>query len=348
MQEILSASRSIVITASVVALALGGCGRQPAEGEAEASVAAAATAPLVETMKVAPGAAAGAIRASGLVAFKRETALSFGAPGEIETLNVDEGDRVNAGQTLATLRRTTVGADAEESAIARRTAEQQLARTQALFDKGFASEAALDNARLALERVRESAAITAPAAGVILRRTAERGQMVSAGEPILWVGEARSGVIVRASATSADVARIRTGDMAEIRVGERAPQAGRVARIAAKSSDATGVFDIEVMVDKPDNLRSGEVAEVLIRGEETDGGIAQFVVPAIALIDARADQGLVYVIDAAGTARRRAVETGGVSDEGVVILKGLETGDVVITRGATMVRDGDPVRVAAQ
>ena len=74
----------------------------------------------------------------------------------------------------------------------------------------------------------------------------------------------------------------------------------------------------------------------------------QFTVPALSLIDARADQGIVFVVDAAGRARQRAVETGGVSDRGVVILKGLAQGDRVITRGASMVRDGDPVRVAGE
>ena len=74
----------------------------------------------------------------------------------------------------------------------------------------------------------------------------------------------------------------------------------------------------------------------------------EFVIPAIALIDARADQGVVFVIDKDGKARRRAVETGGVSDRGVSILKGLAAGDRVITRGASMVRDGDAVRVAGE
>ena len=68
----------------------------------------------------------------------------------------------------------------------------------------------------------------------------------------------------------------------------------------------------------------------------------------VSLIDARADQGVVFVVDAENKARRRAVETGGVSDRGVTILQGLAEGDKVITRGASMVRDGDPVSLAAQ
>jgi RND family efflux transporter MFP subunit len=182
---------------------------------------------------------------------------------------------------------------------------------------------------------------------VILRRDAERGQMVSAGQPFLWIGEARTGLIVQASVSSSEVTDVAIGDPVEVRVRGRDPLSGKVARIAAKSAGGTGAFEIEVLIDQPDGLRSGEVAEVLIRAKSSADKIeTSFLVPAIALIDARADQGIVYVVDAEGRAKRRAVETGGVTDDGVVILKGLAEGDRVITRGASMVRDGDQVRVA--
>jgi multidrug efflux pump subunit AcrA (membrane-fusion protein) len=105
-----------------------------------------------------------------------------------------------------------------------------------------------------------------------------------------------------------------------------------------------------VRIDDLADLRSGEVAEISIAGKSASDpqAVSRVVVPAIALIDARADQGVVYVIDAQGKARRRAVETGGVGEEGVTILKGLAPGDRVITRGASMVRDGDPVKLAGE
>jgi RND family efflux transporter MFP subunit len=333
--------------ASLAAAGLAAC--QPKDDAPVQSAPDAEVAVLVEAVTLERPAGDGRIRLSGLVEFKRETALSFGAPGEIETVRVDQGDRVNAGQTLATLRRTQVGADAEESAIARRTAEQQLARTQTLFDKGFASQAALDNARLALERVRETAAIVAPASGVVLRRAAERGQIVSAGQAVIWLGEGGAGRIVRASATGEQAGLIMKGASAEVRIRSSALIPGRVERLAAKSDDQTGAFEVEIRLETSANLRSGEVAEVIVSaGPGAASRMEGFVIPALALIDARADQGMVYVIDETGAARRRLVETGGVVDEGVVILKGLDAGDRVVTRGAAMLREGDPVRLAAQ
>lgn len=327
------------------AIALVACSGEAAEKAKPAATAAPAIA--VDVLPISAGGTAGEIRASGLVAYKRETALSFGAPGEIESIKVDLGDQVYSGQVIATLRRTTTGADQAEAALARKTAEQNFERVQKLHTAGAASQQELDNARLALERSRERVSIVAPASGIVLRREADPGQIVSAGQGVIWVGEARTGIIVEASMTSAEVAKLKVGDAATVKLRERETLAGRVARIAAKGSQS-GVFTVEVQVDKPEGLRSGEVAEVIISSAASAGatGPVQYTVPAISLIDARADQGVVYIVDEKGVARRRAVETGGVSDRGVTILKGLEAGDKVITRGASMVRDGDTVSIA--
>lgn len=317
-------------------------------GEAAVATQKPAAATAVEVLSIAATGAGGEVRASGLVAYKRETALGFGAPGQIESIMADVGDRVAAGQVLATMRRTTTSADASEAALARLTAEQNFDRVTRLFAAGAASQSEVDNAKLALERARERVSIVAPAGGIVLQRDAEPGQNVAAGQRVLSIGESRTGIIVEASMTASEVSQVRVGDAASVNIRERAALAGSVARIAAKGTQS-GLFTVEVQVDQPAGLRSGEVAEVVIAGRaDAQQTTAVHVVPAISLIDARADQGVVFVVDAEGKARRRAVETGGVSDRGVTILKGLTDGDKVITRGASMVRDGDAVSVAAQ
>ena len=346
MGAVLSASRKLALSI-LCTLAVAACQGEAAETSKIAPPAAPAIA--VEVLGISAAGAAGEIRASGLVAYKRETSLSFGSAGEIESMKADVGDQVFAGQMLATLRRTAAGQDEAEAALARKTAEQNFDRIAKLNAAGAASQQELDNARLALERARERVSIVAPASGVILRRDAEPGQVVSAGQSVLSLGEVRTGIIVEASMTSSEVAQLKTGAAATVNLRGRPPLTGKVARIAAKGSQS-GVFTVEVQVDKPDGLRSGEVAEVIIAGapSASAGSASEYTIPAISLIDARADQGVVYVVDAEGKARGRAVETGGVSDQGITILKGLSAGDKVITRGASMVRDGDAVSIARQ
>jgi len=122
---------------------------------------------------------------------------------------------------------------------------------------------------------------------------------------------------------------------------------GRVARVGAKGNDSTGAFEVEVEIASTEGMRSGMVAEVEIAATPSEAATAMLMVPTLSLLDARADQGIVFVVDAQGVARRRAVTTAGVTQAGVMVISGLEPGDRVISAGAAYVRDGDTVRIAA-
>jgi RND family efflux transporter MFP subunit len=303
--------------------------------------------PIVDVVEVQPQLAAGAIRTSGLVGFKREPQLAFAAPGVIADISVDAGDVVRRGQRLASIRRTSVGANADEAALARANAERDLARTQSLFERGFVSQAQLDGARLAVERARVSSVITAPANGVILRRNGEVSQTVAAGAPIFVFGDTASGLVVRAPVASSEAARINVGDAALVRVADAAPLEGRVTRVGAKGNEGTGAFEVEIELAAGAGPRSGTVAEVEVAASGAGGEASAILVPTLSLLDARADQGVVFVVDADGVARRRAVRTAGVTQEGVLVVEGLGAGDRVISSGAAYVRDGESVRVTA-
>jgi RND family efflux transporter MFP subunit len=337
------ALRFPVVGVAAASLILAACGA----GGAGDGAAAPDQRPLVEVIEAAPAAAPGVVLASGLVVYRREPALAFTAPGVVAAVLVDSGDVVRRGQRLATLRRTGAGANLDEAALARANAERDLARTQALYERGFVSEARLEDARLAVERARDSSVLIAPADGVILRRAAEPAQTVAAGAPVLVLGETGSGVVVRAPIASADAQRIRVGDEAIVRAGDGGGRPGRVTRVAAKGDENTGAFEVEIEVAGPDGLRSGMVAEAEIAAAAGEAAPAAIIVPTLSLLDARADQGVVFVVDDDNVARRRAVRTAGVTQAGVLVVEGLSEGDRVIGAGAAYVRDGEPVRVVA-
>lgn len=327
-------------------LLLVACGNGGASEDADRR----ADAPVVEVVAAAPLSAAGAIQAGGLIGFKREADLAFTAPGVIAAMHVDAGDSVRRGQRLATLRRTSVGSNADEAALARANAERDLARTQELYERGFVSEARLEDARLALERANDSSVLTAPANGVILRRLSEPAQSVGAGTPVVAFGETGSGIVVRAPVAAASAARVRVGDAVIVRItdlgGEQ--RQGRVARVGAQGDQRTGAFEVEIEVARAEGLRSGMVAAVEIAAAPSAGAENAMLVPTLSLLDARADQGVVFVVDAQGVAHRRQVRTAGVTQDGVLVIEGLIAGDRVVSAGAAYVRDGQPVRVATQ
>lgn len=302
--------------------------------------------PLVQVVAAQTLAGAGAVRASGMVGFRREPQLAFTAPGVVGTISADAGDVVRRGQRLATLRRVSVGSNADEAALAQANAERDLARTQALFDEGFVSEARLEQARLAVERARGASVLVAPANGVILRRIAEPAQMLAAGSPVFVFGETSSGMVVRAPVASAEAARINVGDAAVVRVPEiqSGERTGRVTRIGAQGDAATGAFEVEIEIASAEGLRSGMVAEAEITAAAAHVDSSTLLVPALSLLDARADQGIVFVVDAQNVAHRRSVRTAGVTQAGVLVVEGLAAGDQIIGAGAAYVRDGETVR----
>lgn len=148
---------------------------------------------------------------------------------------------------------------------------------------------------------------------------------------------------------SGTIARLRVDDAASVRIRELggAARAGRITRIGAQGDRSTGAFEIEIAVPNTQDLNSGMVATVEIAARAPGASVeAALLAPTLSLLDARADQGVVFVVDAQGIAHRRSVRTAGITQDGVIVLEGLAAGERVISSGAAYVRDGQTVRIA--
>ena len=331
-----------VFSMAAAALVLAGCGDGEAQNADARTLRDVAT---VETLTIEFSEASSIVKATGRTMYMREAALGFGSPGEIMSILVDEGDRVKRNQTVASLRRINVGADAAEADLARQTAQNNYERMKTLHASGAVSDIALEDARLALERTRQTLTIKAPKNGVVLKRLVERGQIVGAGSPIVVIGEDEGGVVANVSLNAAQMTRIGLGDEVDVDIRERGRFDGVVSRISPATS-TSGVFPVEIALKTDIALRAGEVVEVAIKSEGDEEDAGRVVVPAIALVDARADQGAVFVLEADQTVRRRSVQTSGVDRDGVVVNFGLSPGETIVTRGASLLRDGDQVRIS--
>lgn len=343
---------TLVVTASL--LVLSGC----TGSKASTAAVIAEERPRVELVTIAVRAEEGYIRASGLTGYKRELALGFKVGGVIERIATDAGQRVAAGQILASLKPVEVAAANQEAEAALARAETDLARNQALFDKGFVAQARLDDAKLAVERAkaaraarnfdRSTSIITAPAGGMILARLAEPAQVIAAGSPVLTLGEIGSGVVARVGVRARDVRDIKPGGPALVRGSELGDSAiaGKVAAIAASGDIANGDFEIEIAF--PNAAKAPPPGVVIIGLFPRESGkdirpTGSFVVPPLAVFDARADHGFVYVVDANNITHRRVVTTGGLVRNGIIVLAGLAEGERVIAAGGAYVRDGQQV-----
>lgn len=341
-----------LVVAFGLALLAGGC-----DGDVPAPSTPVAEAVLVAVATAQPASADGSVLASGTVRAKRETALSFLTPGRVAQVLVEDGERVVRGQLLAQLDTTAVGAGAATAQAEAVRAQAELRRMTALADKGWITRARLESAQAAAAAAQAQvssagfnvrfARIYAPTAGVVLRRHVESNQIVTAGTPIVTIGEANSGYVLRVPLSDADLSRVRLGQGAAVSLAALGPQpvAATVTEIAARSDERTGTFEIELTLPTLPGLRSGLIGQARVRVAGAGDAVA---IPASAIWQARADEGFVYVVDPkTQTVKARLVQLGPIDDREVMITDGLAPGEQVVRAGVEQLRDGSKVTTRA-
>lgn len=305
-----------------------------------------------------------ALERTGEIHAHDETILSFRTGGRIVTRSVDIGDRVNAGQLLATLENTTsqnqldgAQADYEGAKASAQVAALNVNRMQKLMPTGAIARTQLDTARAdwlvararlknsesALRNARESLGWTrliAPRSGVITEVSASAGQVVNDGQSVLTLatGEARDVVF--------DIAKpeaIPPQEQAGLRVSllsDPSVQASAAVRdISPQADPQTRTWRVRATLQNPP-LAMALGASVTVTLPAT--GPHGYALPASALsrVD---DKPAVYVINPQSQAQLRVVVPAYYTATSVIISGGLEPGDRVITAGVSKLRSGEPV-----
>jgi membrane fusion protein, multidrug efflux system len=326
-----------------------------AKGAADA-VAAART---VRVTRVQMAVLDNTLRSVGLLSPKDETRLSFKVGGLIESIKVEEGQSVKAGQVLAVLKQTEIGASVEQARQSTAKAQRDLDRAKALLADGVTTEeqvqdltTAFNVASAAQSGTEFNAAhtrIIASVDGVVLRKLAEANEVVQPGQTVLILGGAGRGWVVRIGLADRDVVRTHLGDVARVEFDAWPGQvfAGRVSNISSAADSGTGTFTIEIQLDSGGaRFVQGLVAKVAL----TPQGSSQVqVIPVQALLEANDKEAGVFVLDeAAQEVHRVSIEIGRMNGGKIEVLKGLTDGEQVVTDGAAFLENGEKVRVAAK
>jgi RND family efflux transporter MFP subunit len=200
-------------------------------------------------------------------------------------------------------------------------------------------------------------ALVSPASGVVLERRIEVGTLAGAGTVGFVIGDL-SAVKARFGIPDSMVQSVAPGDPITVIVEAVAatPFAGRVTAIAPAANPQSRVFDVEVTIPNQDHLlRPGMIGTVALhprrRGAAATAAPPQpLTVPLTAVVRSpdRPGDFAVLVVEPQNNvdiARLRRVELGAVMGNAIAVLEGLSTGEQVVTSGATLLADGDPVRV---
>ncbi|MAA97488.1 MAG: efflux transporter periplasmic adaptor subunit [Stappia sp.] len=347
----------------VATLLVAGCQPEAAEEVSGKDEAAPRAVWVVPAAPAAPPAYA----LSGTVRARVEVPLAFRVGGKIAERLVDAGTRVERGEAIARLDMTDLSASLRAEEAREKAAQAQarqldddLERIVALRDKGHVSQSALDAAQAAADAARETlkaaressalarnrldyAVLTADADGVVTSVSAEPGEVVTAGQPVVHVArdaarevevavpEARVGLLSRASASVtlwADPDRVYPA-----RLRELSPQADSAARS----------FAARFTIDAPaDTARLGMSATVRLADDAPVPGVS---VP-LSAVWYDGSQANVWRAGAASDhVSAVPVKVLRLTAETALVEGGLDAGDLVVSMGAHRLDAETPVRV---
>ena len=356
-----------IVAAVVAAIAIGWSFFSPAEtGKAAAGGAGKGSKQAATVTVTVPGrqTVERVISATGNLAARREMPVGVaGEGGQVTRVLVESGSWVGAGQVLATVDRrvqsqqvNSLAAQIGVSQADLRLAQAELDRAQLLVARGFISKADIDRktatrdsarARVGVARAQlaqQQAAtsrldIRAPAAGLILERRVEPGQVVSGGSGMLFRMAKGGELEMLARLGEADLARMTVGQRATVTpVGGGRSFTGQIWQVSPVIDPQTrqGIARVALGYDKA--LRPGGFASAKIVSGATN---APLLPESAVFNDPKGSY--VMVVGRQNRIERRDVTLGDVSDRGVVILQGLSGTERVVQSAGAFVNPGEVV-----
>ncbi len=191
-----------------------------------------------------------------------EHSLGARVAGRVASLTVEEGEKVKAGQLIATLDRFN-------------QAQKDFRRTQELLQQGGATQQDLEHAALALEDEQ----VVSPIDGVVLVKVQEVGEVVSAAAPVVVIGDRKS-LWVRIFVPEGLINKMKMNQPATVHldgVDQNFP--GHVSFISSQAEFTprnvqtseeriTQTFAVKITLDHPPEfLRPGVAADVVVEAK---------------------------------------------------------------------------------
>lgn len=215
--------------------------------------------------------------ASAIVVPASKIELSFPLAGVVKTVEVTEGDAVNAGDVLVTLDTTILEAkvrEAETVVVTEQTQVAYLIRTGVEYERLEAAQADVDRAQagvdIAKAQLAQSVLVT-PIGGTVTQVDIAPSEFAGAGQILVTIGDLSHFQIETTDLSEKDVTHVQIGQLATIFIealNQEFP--GKVVDIARYSQTIGGdvVYAVTVEFDQqPEGLRWGMSADVRIESE---------------------------------------------------------------------------------
>ena len=360
--------RSLLLV--TLTLVLGACSEEPAPAAEESTVAPVVN---VTVQKLKTQVWQGSIRTFGVVEAQEEVNVAAELSGTVETVHVNEGDRVKIGQLLLEL-------DSQKQGLALQQAGQQvngaraaldearlkLQRRRNLSEQETISKEVLDNALLAVdaatatyqqalvsqqlaERELADTRIFSPTAGLVDIQAVEAGEAVMVGANLITL-QAMQGLRVHTWVSETDIRHILAGGEARVIA---AGLAGRefqasIEWVGVSADPDTGNFPVKlILTDETDALRPGMTATAVLEGINIPDVL---LLPESALVD-RDRRRVVFIVEEdpqRSVARMREPMLAAGFGQRLHILDGVAPGDLVVISGQERLLEGTVVSIVSE
>lgn len=307
---------------------------------------------------------------SGEVRARHESQIGFRIAGRVVERLVDAGARVGRNQPLARLDPVDASLNADSARAqfesARSNYEQarlDFERAEKLFARRFISQAELDRDRVTLDSSRAQfvaaqsqselagnqqayTLLRAPHDGVVTEIGVEAGEVVNAGQRAAVVAaDGEREVVI--SIPESRLEEVRQASSLEIELWARPGRryAGKVREIAPMTDSATRQYTARISIADPDaNVELGMTARVHLKS--TRSLATSYRLPLTALVQ-KAGQASVWIVAKdTGRVALRPVTVADMEQDSVIVGRGLEPGETVVTAGVNLLFEGQKVRLA--
>ena len=222
-----------------------------------------------------PASASSSVTASGEIVPEPKAQLSFPLTGVVDSVAVQEGDKVSAGQTLVTLDTKILNANVEAA-----QAGLAAAQTQVRYQKRIgtdqehidAAQADVDRAQADLDSAKATlaqATLTAPFDGTIAAVDISPAETVTPGQVVIMIGDLSNFRVETTDMSERDVTGVVVGQTASVTVQAlNQTFSGKVVDVARVSTTVGGyvVYKATIALDsQPQGLRWGMTTDVAIQ-----------------------------------------------------------------------------------
>ncbi|QOC21945.1 efflux RND transporter periplasmic adaptor subunit [Wenzhouxiangella sp. AB-CW3] len=295
------------------------------------------------------------VRLSAPVEPMRTIRLAARTDGVVTDVRVEEGDRVEAGEVLASIDVREQRAELSRARARLAEKEANFQRMEQLRERDYVDAAQYETARAELEIARSDlelwqtrvdfGTVTSTIDGTVVERYIEPGEAISRHEPLFAIADLSS-LVARLGVSELDVCGLRVGDSVVVQVDAVAdgnPVGGVIRRIFPAADETSRLITVEV--ELPEALELGLRPGFLARARLlVDSRPDVLAVPSVAVGEERG-QHFVMLINGDDRLERREIEAGVIRGAWREVIGGLEAGEKVVAANPLEMNAGELVRI---